>query len=107
MRGYRQDSNHSEIRDAFRERGFSVRDTHMVGDGFPDIVVGRYGLNYLVEIKDGEKSPSKRKLTPDEHKFQDNWLGQYCVVESIDDVMYVCHEMEDAGSELDSVFNYL
>lgn len=66
----------------------------MVGDGFPDIVVGRYRQNVLVEIKDGEKPPSKRALTPDEIEFRDGWLGWYEVVESEFDVDRVCAEFE-------------
>ncbi len=86
MRPRRQDSNHAEIRQAFRDRGFSVRDTHMVGDGFPDIVVGREGINVLIEIKDGAKPPSKRQLTKDETKFMDEWTGWVETVECETDV---------------------
>ena len=32
---------------------------------FPTLRVGASGLTYLVEVKDGEKRPSHRTLTPD------------------------------------------
>lgn len=56
--------------------------TSNLGGGFPDIVVGKYGINVLVEIKDGSKPPSKRKLTEDEADFHSAWRGMACVIES-------------------------
>lgn len=83
----RVDKNQKQIVDALRRCGASVFPTHTVGGGFPDIVVGFQGVNYLVEIKDGEKIPSKRKLTPDEVDFHDTWRGRVWVVESVDDAL--------------------
>jgi Holliday junction resolvase len=81
------DSNQPEIVKAFRNLGFSVFLTHTLGRGFPDIVVGKQGRTFIIEIKDGAKSESKRKLTPAEQEFKDNWRGQYDIIESIDDVV--------------------
>ena len=89
----RTDSNHAVIRQAFRDRGFSWMDTYMVGKGFPDGVVGRYGINVLIEIKDGEKPPSKRKLTPDEQEFHGTWLGWVEVVKDEVDVGRICADL--------------
>jgi len=72
---------------AFRKAGASVAITSSLGDGFPDIVVGHRGRNYLVEIKDGSKPPSSRKLTKDEQEFFDLWKGQIDVVESTIDAL--------------------
>jgi len=58
----------------------------MVGKGFPDIVIGYKGINYLVEIKDGEKTKSQKKLTEDEIKFHQSWFGQIIVCECVQDV---------------------
>ena len=80
------DRNQAEIVAAFRVLGCSVRTTHQVGRGFPDIAVGVSGRTYLVEIKDGSLSPSRRKLTPDEDAFVENWRGHVCIVETVDDV---------------------
>ena len=87
MRAGRTDTNQTEIVEAFRSLGCSVHITSNVRDGFPDIVVGVCGLNLLVEIKDGNKIPSQRKLTPDEQKWHDEWRGQKVIVESVDDVI--------------------
>ena len=85
-RAAKVDSNHSDVVEAFRKMGASVFSTHMVGAGFPDLVVGYRGRNYLVEVKDGEKRPSARALTEDEQKFFDTWKGQVMIVESVTEI---------------------
>ena len=45
----------------------------MVGQGCPDILVEFRRTLWLMEIKDGDKPPSKQKLTPDERAFFDIW----------------------------------
>lgn len=89
MRACRTDSNQTEIVTALRKIGCTVTPTHMVGDGFPDLVVGRNGVNHLLEIKDGAKVPSKRELTKDEKKFHIEWRGTVDVVYSVDDALRV------------------
>ena len=80
------DDNHQEIMDAFRAHGFSVADTSRLGQGFPDLVVAKLRMNILVEVKDGKKPSSARKLTKDEQDFVDEWQGRYVVVEGIADI---------------------
>ena len=86
-RAARTDSNQTEIVKAFRTMGCSVHCTHMVGDGFTDLVVGFRGRNHLVEVKDGAKAPSQRKLTQDEAKFHREWRGRCDIVETINEVI--------------------
>lgn len=84
----RTDRNHSEIINAIRKiPNISVFSTHEVGKGFPDIVVGYKGVNYLIEIKDGNKPPSARKLTDAELQFHSNWRGQIKIVNNLDEVL--------------------
>lgn len=74
MRAAKVDSNQAEIVGAFRKLGCVVFPTHMVGKGFPDIVVRcNSGKVRLVEIKDGAKPPSARKLTEAEAEFHEIW----------------------------------
>jgi hypothetical protein len=55
-----------------------------VGQGVPDLLVGYQGKNILVEVKDGNKTPSRRKLTDDQVKWHDNWNGgAVAVVDSV------------------------
>jgi len=73
--------------DELRASGFSVALTHTLGQGFPDMVVGFGNYNLLVEIKDPEKPPSQRKLTPDEEEWHANWKGCVIVAEHSADVI--------------------
>ena len=85
MAGKRIDANQNEVVRTLRDLGCHVAITSMVGKGFPDIVVSHLGVTVLVEIKDGNKPPSARKLTADEKKFQKEYQGWYRIVESVDD----------------------
>jgi len=83
----RIDSNQPEIVKALRQIGATVATTHMMGRGFPDIIIGFKGKNYLAEIKDGSLVPSKRKLTDDELEFHTMWQGQIHVINSVDEAI--------------------
>ena len=78
----RIDSNQNELVECFRKLGASVYVTSSLGNGFVDIVVGAHGKNCLVELKNGSKPPSARKLTKHEQKFHDNWKGMTAIVEN-------------------------
>lgn len=79
------DRNQAEIMDAFRALGFSVASLHRCGQGMPDLLLGKQGKNYLIECKDGNKSPSKRKLNDVQREFHDAWRGQIAVIETLED----------------------
>ena len=81
------DDNQKQIVEAFRNLGYSVAHTHTIGKGFPDIIISRNNLNTLVEIKDGSKPLSKRKLTDDEKEFHEKWQGEIIIIESVEDVV--------------------
>lgn len=83
----KKDANHSEIVDALRRIGCTVRDLN--DKGLPDLLVGIRGVNILLEIKDGSKPPSARKLTADQEKFFAEWKGQRAVVNSVDAALEV------------------
>ena len=76
------DNNHTEIVKCFRDNGFSVVSLASLGKGVPDLIVGRDNCNYLVEVKNGAKA----KLTPQQVKFSNDWLGQYTVIRSVEDI---------------------
>ena len=82
----RTDVNQTDIVAAFRKFGATVKATADMGEGFPDLIVGFRGLNYLMEVKDGSKPPSGRKLTPDQEEFFRDWGGQVMVIKSVDEV---------------------
>jgi hypothetical protein len=78
-RAMRVDANQEQIVSALRARGAGVRVISQ-GDGIPDLLVGYRGYTILMEVKDGQKVPSARKLTPAEQKFFDDWQGGMLVI---------------------------
>lgn len=91
MRAAKADANQPVIVDAFRKLGCVVFHTHMVGKGFPDIVVRcPSGGVRLVEIKDGAKPPSARALTKPEAEFHETWPVH--IVETTGDVVRLVRE---------------
>jgi hypothetical protein len=88
-RAAKVDANHAAIRDAMRQfPGVTVRDTSHVGDGFPDLIVGFRNRTLLVEIKDGAKVKSARKLTDHQRRFHEQWTGSpIWIVESVSQAM--------------------
>ena len=84
MRAAKVDENQSEIVSFFRKIGCSVSLMHTVGEGFPDLVVGKLGINLLVEVKDGRKCQSAQQLTTAQKIWHDGWKGQKAVVNSTD-----------------------
>ena len=84
----RIDDNQQSVVKSLRQiPGVSVAVTSSLGNGFPDLVIARSGVNYLVELKDGAKSKSRKKLTPDEEEFKNTWQGSYHVAESLEDIL--------------------
>ena len=99
-RAARIDANHKEIVEAFRALGATVENTQAMHGGFPDIVVGYAGINVLVEIKDGEKSASKQKLTPDQVIWHGNWRGYAVIVNCVDDVQHLINQIREWSNTL-------
>lgn len=92
MRAYRVDANQSKITAELRKMGVSVRPTHMVGNGFGDIVCGYQGLNFIFEIKDEDKPASAKKLTPAEVIFHYEWQGQVSIIETANDAWTIIQQ---------------
>jgi hypothetical protein len=84
---YKVDNNQYEIIKIARKMGFSVAVTSMVKHGFTDAVFGLFGLNFLVEIKNGKLSPSRKKLTFMEENFHERWKGSIHIIYSPEDVI--------------------
>jgi hypothetical protein len=91
-RTHRPDSNRDEIVHALEQRGWTVFNTGMVGEGFSDLVVAKRFLpNFvggedwwvirMVEIKNGSAG-----YTPKEQKFMDAHPGLVITVRSVEDV---------------------
>ena len=85
----RVDGNHAELVQALRQAGCTVQSLAALGEGTPDLLVGADGRNLLLEVKNGSKAPSKRRLTPDEAAWHGQWRGQVAVVATVDEALAV------------------
>lgn len=83
------DRNQPEIVRALRRAGATVTPTHTAGEGFPDLAVGFRGVTYLVEVKDGARPPSARKLTPPQEQWHAVWRGHVVVVKDVPEALAV------------------
>jgi hypothetical protein len=75
-RAGRRDANEQSIIKAMRAEGAYVKQIN--DEGLFDLLVaytGPSGFQHtlLIEVKDGSKPPSARRLTPAEAKFHDEW----------------------------------
>lgn len=91
-RAAKKDANHNEIAKEFERLGWIVLDLSQLKNCC-DMAVTKEGRTFMVEVKDGSKPPSQRKLSEGEEKFKTKWLqgGLWNLVKSIDDV----HAMND------------
>ena len=79
----RPDANHGEIVAAYEALYVGVVDTHMLGFGFPDIIIHLAGYCTPVEIK----TPGG-ELLPSQVRFMRDWKGpKIRVVQTVDDVI--------------------
>jgi hypothetical protein len=53
---------HALVRDTLRARGWFVHDMSPVGRGWPDLFCAKHKRIVLVEVKNPNQPPSKRKL---------------------------------------------
>lgn len=83
------DANQAEIVRALRAAGCTVQVLSSVGSGCPDVLVGRAGVNLLLEIKDGAKVPSKQALTPVQVEWHATWAGQVVIVKTVEQALFV------------------
>jgi hypothetical protein len=88
-RDARIDANQPEIVAALRGVGAAVQPLHTVGKGCPDLLVSHRMTNYLIEIKDGSKVPSARRLTQDQLDWHDAWRAPVHIVETVADALRV------------------
>jgi len=80
----------------FRQMGARVQVLSFVGKGFPDLLICYRGTLALVEVKDGDKSASRRRLTPDEQAWHDEWEGApLYIIASVDEAAALLNEWDD------------
>lgn len=70
------DDNQPEVVKALRAAGVKV-DPRLsrIGSGMLDLLCGYHGVFSIVEVKDGSKPPSERRLTEAEADWIKEWTG--------------------------------
>lgn len=81
-RAAKVDANQAAIVGALKACGAQVLSLAAIGKGVPDLLVLHRGRYQLLEVKDGSKSPSERRLTPAQEDFHRDWL--VTVVETVE-----------------------
>lgn len=94
MRAARIDANQPAIVEYFRSRGASVQILSSVGKGCPDLMIGYRSATVPVEVKDGSKPPSARKLTPEQELWHAAWAGSVRIVYCEDDAEDLLRDIE-------------
>ena len=85
-RAARRDANETEIIQAMREAGAYVKAIN--DEGLFDLLVSHCGKTLLIEVKDGAKPPSARRLTDAEAKFHNEWPGSdLYIVNSVEEAL--------------------
>lgn len=99
MKHGRRDAHHVEAGELARAAGFATADLGDAGDGVPDWLWGKHGLNFLVELKEGEK----KKLTDDQVMFAATWKGQWVRANSPAEAVQMAQAYVAAFTKTDAV----
>lgn len=78
--GGRVDANQPEIVDALRQVGASVIITSAQGRGFPDLVIGWRGRNYLLEVKNPNTAYGRQGFNKNQRLFNAEWRGSAPII---------------------------
>lgn len=82
MRAAKVDANQPEIVKALRAAGATVWHLHKEGSGCPDLLVGLWNENFLLEIKQ-----ANGKVNALQKEWHDNWRGSVFVVRTVDEAL--------------------
>jgi Holliday junction resolvase len=86
------DDNQKAIVNVLRQIGASVQSLAATGKGCPDLLVGYHGINYLMEVKDGDKVLSKQELTIHQKHWHSIWRGSVHIVKSVDEALKILQD---------------
>ena len=84
--GGRRDKNHGPIRDGLRDCGFSCEDNADAGNGKPDLIVGAYGITFLLEVKSEKGKESAEQEAKRKAWKGGPWLVVYTLGEAIKEI---------------------
>jgi Holliday junction resolvase len=97
-----KDSCHDAVVKELRQVGCTVMETHALGDGAPDLVVGYQGVTALVELKNGARyhqtQREKRERLSQQAEYLAAWRGGPAfVATSTEDVLRWLRRVADDG----------
>lgn len=88
------DSNAKQLLEAFRAHGCSILRITCAEPGAPDLLVGRLGLDGLVELKPNVGEKRRRNPRATQVEWAARWRGRpVAVVRTVDDVAAVVGAM--------------
>lgn len=84
------DANQPEIVETLRAYGCAVQSLAAIGRGCPDLLAWSPWVGaQLLEVKDGSKPPSARRLTPDQVEYHAKWKGPIHIVTTPEEALTV------------------
>lgn len=89
MRNLRTDANQQEIVEALRKVGAAVLVTPKVCKGFPDLIVGFGGTNFLVEVKNPKTRYGQKGLSENQKRWSALWPSPVFCVKSVAEALAV------------------
>lgn len=92
-RAAKVDDNQKQVVALFRKLGWYVLIISQLKNCC-DIIVSKDDVTIAIEIKDGKKQPSQRKLSEGEIKFRDEWQGKYELVICDKDVININEKLK-------------
>ena len=91
----RKDDNKTAIVEGLRAAGHEVYDLKLPVDLLVGIA-GSPGVTLPMEIKDGAKPPSKRRLTDVQSRFIASWPAPVAVVTDLEGALRACRVIREA-----------
>jgi len=85
----RVDENQAQIVDALVAVGCSVCDLSRVGGECLDLLVGRAGRNYFIEVKNPAKPKGDQEPTDAQKRLIARWNGQHAIVRTVGEALAV------------------
>jgi hypothetical protein len=92
------DANQAAIIEALEKTGATVQTLGAVGNGCPDLLVGRLGLNLLLECKVGAED-----LNDGQREWHSRWHGQVVVVRDEYEAMKLVLKLSNEFAEWQAV----
>lgn len=86
-RAARVDGNHPALVAALQQVGATVTSLATVGGGVSDLLVSYRGRWHVLEVKDGNKPPSARKLRPAQFAWMAAQRAPVHVVTTVDEAL--------------------